>query len=88
MDPGTIILIGMCSIYTIGFTAIGCSVFCKYISKKQKEKRLRNLYTNLKYKKVNIMETIPENGYDVEAATFIPETIELSDANTFFNTTY
>ena len=86
MDPGTIILIGMCSIYTIGFTAIGCSIFCKYISKKQKEKRLRNLYTNLKYKKVNIMETIPENGYDVETATFIPETIELSDATVFFNT--
>ena len=86
MDPGTIILIGMCSIYTIGFTAIGCSILCKYISKKQKEKRLRNLYTNLKYKKVNIMETIPENDNDIERAAFIPETIELGNAEEIFNT--
>ena len=79
MDPGTIILISMCSIYTLGFTAIGCSILCKYISKKQKDKRLRKLYTTLKYKRVNVMETIPENGYDVETTSFIPETIELGN---------
>ena len=86
MDPGTIILISMCSIYTIGFSTIGCSVLCKYISKKQKERRLKKLYRNLKYRKVNIMETIPEDGSDIERAAFIPETIELGNAEEIFNT--
>tara|TARA_X000000368_G_C22821758_1_gene619361 strand:+ start:502 stop:768 length:267 start_codon:yes stop_codon:yes gene_type:complete len=86
MDPGTIILITMCSIYTIGFSTIGCSILCKYISKEQKKRRLKKLYRNLKYRKVNIMETIPENGNDIERAAFIPETIELSNAEEIFNT--
>ncbi len=86
MDPGTIVLISMCSIYTIGFSTIGCSILCKYISNKQKEGRLKKLYRNLKYRKVNIMETIPENGNDVERVAFIPETIELGNAEEIFNT--
>ena len=32
------------------------------------------------------METIPEDGSDIERAAFIPETIELGNAEEIFNT--